>query len=311
MSSKKSTKLKDTGERMIPEFHTGNFMFGEHIVRYESALEFVNDKTILDIACGSGYGSNILSKTARKVYGVDIDQATIKYAQENFNASNIEFKVGSAVSIPLENSSVDRVITFETVEHIEDYEKFILEIKRVLKDDGLAIISTPNDLEFSEGNHFHLHEFEHKEFLDLLNKNFKFVDIYFQGAWICNGLFKENQLTKNWTEKIKVLNLAPKEADKAIYFFAVVSDTKINTSIEPIVGISDHWSQRAIEEENAKTVVHNRNMNALVTLEKEKSAALEKEKDALLSEIKQIKSSRSWKLAQKISRSRKIIRPKK
>jgi 2-polyprenyl-3-methyl-5-hydroxy-6-metoxy-1,4-benzoquinol methylase len=52
----------------------------EHLYRYYFALHFVKDKKVLDLACGEGYGSYILSKSAEYVTGLDIDEKTIKHA---------------------------------------------------------------------------------------------------------------------------------------------------------------------------------------------------------------------------------------
>lgn len=241
----KRTKILDNdGERMIPEFHQGTFIYGEHIVRYGAAKKLAKNKVVLDIACGSGYGSNLLSHEAKKVYGVDVSAKAVKYAKNKFSNTNIEFLVGDAENIPLHDNSVDLVITFETIEHIKNYRKFMAEMKRVLKDDGLAIISTPNDTEFSEGNHFHLHEFEHEELVKLISEYFKNQKEYFQGTWIYNALVDEKSFINGWQKNIETIQAAPKETNKALYFYILCSNRKIEESISPIGAISHHWSAR-------------------------------------------------------------------
>src|SRR5581483_6067845 len=163
-----SSRLSDTGERMIPKKHQGKLIYAEHITRYQAAAELAKGKVVLDIACGTGYGTKLLAQSAKKAYGVDIDPNAVKYAKENYSAKNTEYLVGDGESIPLDDGSVDLLVTFETIEHVRNYRKFLDEIIRVLKPDGLAIVSTPNDLEFAEGNHFHLHEFKLQELTGLL-----------------------------------------------------------------------------------------------------------------------------------------------
>src|SRR5690242_21358219 len=107
--------LDDTGERMVPEFHKGQLIYAEHLTRYASALPVVAGKTVLDIASGSGYGSQLLASAAAQVYGVDLDADAVAYAQKNFGSDNIEFRIGNATAIPLEDASVDVVVTFETI----------------------------------------------------------------------------------------------------------------------------------------------------------------------------------------------------
>ena len=138
--------LRDTGERMVPEFHKGKLIYAEHTSRYKCAESLVKGKLVLDIASGSGYGTQMLAQVASKVYGVDNNEEAIKYARKNFSAANIEYKLGNGEMIPMEDDSVDVVVTFETIEHIQDHTRFLREIKRVLKPDGLLLISTPNDL---------------------------------------------------------------------------------------------------------------------------------------------------------------------
>lgn len=242
--NKKAKILDNDGERMIPEYHQGTFIYGEHIVRYGAAKKIVKNKVVLDIACGSGYGSNLLSNEAKKVYGVDVSSEAVKYAKSKFSNDNIEFLVGDAESIPLPDNFVDIVITFETIEHVKNYRKFMAEMKRVLKDDGLAIISTPNDTEFSEGNHFHLHEFEHEELVKLISEYFKNQKEYFQGTWIYNALVDEKSFINGWQNNIETIQAAPKETNKALYFYILCSNRKIEESISPIGAISHHWSAR-------------------------------------------------------------------
>ena len=244
----KKISLDDTGERMIPGYHKGTVMYAEHMTRYTAAESIVKGKIVLDIASGSGYGTKLLANSAKKVFGVDIDKSAVEYAKQNFSASNIEFKVGDGEKIPLEDNSVDVVITFETIEHVKDYKKFIKEIKRVLKKDGIAIISTPNDLEFTEGNHFHLHEFEYTELTDLLRKDFKNIDSYFQATWVSVAIAPEKLIKNECEYDSKTYNYMPLERDKYLYFYLVCSDGEIVEKIAPLNAYGGHYSARELTE---------------------------------------------------------------
>lgn len=292
--------LDDTGERMIPEHHKGNFMYGEHMLRYQAAAPLVKDKIVLDIASGSGYGSSILAKTAKKVYGVDIDKTSVEYARQNYSKNNLEFLIGNATDIPVADNKIEAVVSFETIEHIADYRKFISEIKRVLKKDGVAIISTPNDVEFSEDNHFHQHEFKYREFTELLESRFKKVKIFFQGAWISNALLSKEQLSSEWEQTMEVINLAPKDTNKAIYFFAIVSDADIQKEIVPLLGISEHWSMKDLQEAQKMTEVHIQNLDAMIEIEKQKLQQRDYEAQQLKDELSLIKSSLLWKIFKRV-----------
>lgn len=250
MTVKKVT-IKNTGERMVPEFSEGILEYGEHIVRYQGALGLVKNKVVLDIASGSGYGTAMLAGTAKQVYGVDYNQDAITYAKATYGQKNISFIQGSATSIPLDDASVDVVVSFETLEHIDDYRKFMAEIKRVLKADGLLILSTPNDKEFPEGAHYHIHEFERKELERLVAKYFTETKAYFQATWKYNALIDEKALGSKFTTEIPTTNLSPIAGDKVLYFYMLCANRKITETVKPIAAMSEHWSTRAMLEHNA------------------------------------------------------------
>ena len=116
----------------------------EHVNRYIFASNFVNNKIVLDAACGTGYGSNYLSNYATTVYGIDIDNDTIETNKRIYNKNNLIFSCGSIYHLPYEDNMFDVIISFETIEHVDDGDKVLSEFKRVLKSDGILIISTPN-----------------------------------------------------------------------------------------------------------------------------------------------------------------------
>ncbi len=240
--------IKDTGERMVPAYHKSHMVYGEHIVRYEAAMQLVSGLNVLDIASGTGYGSALLSKSAKTVVGVDISKQAISYSKKNYASKKVTFAVGSCTDIPLADGSVDAVVSFETIEHIADYQKFMSEIKRVLRDDGLLILSTPNDSEFPETNEYHEHEFTQTELMQLLKKHFIYIDNYYQVSWLYTGLMTKENIGSEWSSNIETINAAPVSAERATYFFMVCSNHKINNTLKPIAAISESWSERKIQE---------------------------------------------------------------
>ncbi|HJP96896.1 MAG TPA: class I SAM-dependent methyltransferase [Candidatus Saccharimonadales bacterium] len=304
--------LADTGERMIPAYHKGHMVYGEHIVRYQAALPLVKGKTVLDVASGSGYGSSFLSTTAKKVYGVDVDKDAIAYAKKNYASKNTEFVLGDGTSIPLEDNSVEVVVSFETIEHIEDYETFMKEVKRVLKDDGLFILSTPNDVEFPETNHFHIHEFERTELQKLVARYFKHTKSYYQATWLYNALIDEAGITKEWESPVQTIQTAPVNLDKCIYFYMLCTNRKLTESVEPLAAISEHWSARQIQEYEAGVRMHIEDQGAVMKHHEntisQKEAELEmtrKELNRLQTELNHIQKSVVGRLYQKAARLRK------
>lgn len=304
----KKAKLLNDYERMVPEFHNHSLTYAEHITRYQSALPLVKGKVVLDIACGSGYGTQLLSLHAKKVYGVDVDGTSVQYATQNYGAPNIEYRVGNGESIPLDDNSVDVVTTFETIEHIPDYKKFIREIKRVLKPNGIALVSTPNDLEFAEGNHFHLHEFVYKELINLIKKDFKHVDPYFQGTWKYVAVGPKEIFETEGIVKIPTFNLSPKKDEEYLYFYLVCSNRDIKEKIEPIAALGEHYSDRYYLSAHAqaeKTINNiteeNEGLKSYLKTANQQALEMQLGRDKLLGEIVAIKKSKAYKAAQRLS----------
>lgn len=163
-----------TGERFLPEC-TGE-IWAEHWHRYLFAARHVAGKDVLDAACGEGYGSAWLARRARSVTGLDLDQPTIAAARAKYVAPGLRFEAGSVAAMPFADASFDSVVSFETLEHLAEQKAMLAEIRRVLRPDGVLIISTPNKVEYSERrdfqNEYHVRELREDEFRALLAGQF-------------------------------------------------------------------------------------------------------------------------------------------
>jgi len=171
-------------ERYVPQKQTRYHSWYEHWHRYSFIAEIVKDKKVCDIACGEGYGSALLAKRASKVVGVDVDKATIQHANETYgDLESVEFIVADATGTPFEEDSFDVIVSFETLEHLSEHQQLIREFKRILKADGVLIISTPDKLVYSgdkEHNEYHVKELSMLEFKNLMNSEFKYNVLYGQ-----------------------------------------------------------------------------------------------------------------------------------
>ena len=184
-----------TGERFVPGIDDVKLSM-EHYQRYYSVLPLVRHKTVLDAACGEGYGTALLALSAAHVIGIDISPEAVLRAKQNYShCENIDFVEASVAGLPIADHSVDAVISFETIEHVaEDIQRqFLEEITRVLKDDGVLIMSTPNKEIYSDRpkyhNEFHIKEFYRDEFLAFLHTKFSQVllyDQFFENVCIIN-----------------------------------------------------------------------------------------------------------------------------
>jgi ubiquinone/menaquinone biosynthesis C-methylase UbiE len=115
--------------------------------RYAFAATFCGGKDVLEVACGTGQGLGYLSRTARRVIGLDIDSSILSVAKQYYS-DRISLLRGDAQHIPILSQSIDRVICFEAIYYIPNPELFISEVRRILKPDGMVIICTANkDLE--------------------------------------------------------------------------------------------------------------------------------------------------------------------
>lgn len=158
--------------------------FPSHWERYDFAKTFTKGKKVLDVACGSGYGTDILCReSGLPAIGLDIDAGAVEWANNYYGRENLRYIKIENDNWPIEDGSIDLVVSFETIEHCREPENFLKEISRVLSRDGQLLISTPfNDTpgRFHPDNEYHLREYNWQEFDDLLSKYFKVRGRYSQ-----------------------------------------------------------------------------------------------------------------------------------
>jgi ubiquinone/menaquinone biosynthesis C-methylase UbiE len=175
--------LPFTGERFIPG--TPGEIWVEHWHRYHFAARWCEGKRVLDVACGEGYGSALLARGAAHVTGVDISEDAIAHAKKAYRKlSNARFVCAPCTALPLDAASVDVAVTFETIEHISQQAEFLEELARVLKPDGVLVLSCPNKLEYSDKRHFanefHVKELYRDELGALVGRHFPHLAWYGQ-----------------------------------------------------------------------------------------------------------------------------------
>jgi len=186
-------EMEFTGERMTTAYKSYGSI--EHLHRYSVIQNLLkSDMTVLDVACGEGYGTSMISAKVKKVYGVDISAEAISHASDKYKTSNIEFIQASALEIPLPDRSIDLIVSFETLEHLEDHDMMLSELKRILKNEGTLVISTPdkNNYEKDIPNPFHVRELTFEEFKGLLNRYFSIAKFCFQKTIHGSLIFNEN-----------------------------------------------------------------------------------------------------------------------
>jgi SAM-dependent methyltransferase len=182
-----------TAERLVLEKEHNQEHIHQHLARYKFAANFVIGKKVLDVACGTGYGSNLLKVAgASSVTGVDISSESIAYAKNNYQSSGINFIVGDAADLSI-HRDFDIIVSFETIEHLENPDKFLSEISLSLSSGGIFIVSTPQrekgTVTDRPTNPFHHQEWSKNEFETLLRRYFSIVDIqgqynFYKNSWM-------------------------------------------------------------------------------------------------------------------------------
>ncbi len=181
--------MKFTGERCIVG-QVEKRIEDDHVNRYLFLEPYItNNHKVIDIACGSGFGTKIISRWTNNVFGVDISEEAISHAKNTYHDLDENFTVGNAVNFSC-SEKYDRVVSFETIEHIPEFKKVIQNYNKLLTKNGLLFISSPNRLitspncrELSDKpkNKFHTQEFTIPELTNFVNNfGFQVLDTYYQ-----------------------------------------------------------------------------------------------------------------------------------
>ena len=230
LKSATTQTLEFTGERYLTE--VGGDIELEHMHRYMFCRDVVSEKVVLDIACGEGYGSHFISNFAKTVIGMDVSQEAVKHAKAKYVKANLKFEVGECQSIPLEDSSVDVVVSFETIEHHNKHIEMISEIKRVLRPNGILLLSSPNKLEYTDKrnyqNQFHVKELYREEFVSLLSSSFKNTQVFGQRIVFGSVVISESSRFQTNFSNINAVDVAPSaRLENPMYFIAISSNEDI------------------------------------------------------------------------------------
>jgi SAM-dependent methyltransferase len=179
--------ISKTAERVRPEKFESKeeyLIFLRHLFVYEFVKgKILKNSFVLEIGCGEGYGTNLLSQNVAKIIALDVDKNTIAHASEKYGSENSVFRVYDGAKIPYENNTFDAVISFQVIEHIQDDTNYVSEIHRVLKTNGIFILTTPNrTYRLKPGqkpwNRFHIREYYPHELENILKNKFPDVKVW-------------------------------------------------------------------------------------------------------------------------------------
>ena len=175
-------------ERFVLDQPASNDIHQQHLARYRFAGSFIQGKRVIDVACGTGYGSAMLADLgAAHVVGVDVSAESIEGASRTWRRQNVQFQRRDALTID-QLEPVDVAVSFETIEHLERPEEFLEAVRRVLLPGGQLLVSTPErrkgSIHDKPDNPFHVREWTREEFVELLKRHFGTVTVHGQYAMV-------------------------------------------------------------------------------------------------------------------------------
>lgn len=181
-------------ERLDRRVHHGELIDAEHLCRYHWIAAAAHGKRVLDAGCGTAYGTAILADTgAAAVTGVDRAGDVISAVRPEM-PGNVELVAADLLELPFEDGSFDLIVCFEVIEHLEQREEALDELKRVLASDGVIAVSSPNRDAFPPGNPHHIHEYRPEELRDTLARRFGAVRLRRQHAWFTSAVLDDDEL---------------------------------------------------------------------------------------------------------------------
>jgi SAM-dependent methyltransferase len=181
--------LELTGERTLPDVPQENYWYRRHLVVYEWIAARVGGLRVIDMACGEGYGSNVLAQRAASVVGVDANPQAHEHARLRYQRANLRFERDLIETF---TEPADAVVFLQTVEHLHDPGAALVHFREVVGDGGVVYLSTPNVLTLAPGdaprsdNPWHVHEYRAREFEQLCREHFASVGLF--------GLFHARRL---------------------------------------------------------------------------------------------------------------------
>ena len=188
-----ATALEWTGERLTAA--TAGQAEIERLHRYLLARNLCRGLDVLDVASAEGHGAALLAQVARSVIGVEISAEAVSHANDAYHASNLRFLTGDARQLPLEDASVDVVVSFETIEHFREQDRIMSEVRRVLRADGCFVASSPERDGYwpsvSSVNPYRVRELTRAEFMMLLQSSFAHVQLMGQHPILGSAIVPE------------------------------------------------------------------------------------------------------------------------
>jgi SAM-dependent methyltransferase len=166
----RSTKGRLTGERPLQGI-TPDSLLALHEAGYRIVRERIGSGRILDVGCGHGFESVRFLAPGREVVGIDYSSEAVAAASAKYGSQGLRVAQMDALALGVRTASFDGVCSSHLIEHFTDPEPHVAELARVVRDDGVVCILTPNKTADFE-NPFHRYLFDHDDLLAMLGRHF-------------------------------------------------------------------------------------------------------------------------------------------
>jgi ubiquinone/menaquinone biosynthesis C-methylase UbiE len=316
-------------ERFDPSGQAGKLIDAEHRARYWWAAQIAPGGDVLDAGCGTGYGSSILKQAgAASVTAVDVSAEALS-ATANHLGDDDAVVEADLRDIPLEDDSFDLAVCWEAIEHIDEGERAVAELRRVLRPDGVLLVSSPNPDVYPSGNEHHVHEYRATELAATVGERFANVAVYRQHAWLASAIESRKgagaaQAQGNGAESRSVRVTEDLQSGGETYALIVASDGVL-PELSDLVTFGSAFEVRWWQEELAEmkkfvAQLEAREAEALTRLHEANGALLEANQslaqvpvlsgqvEEMRASIQGIENSISWRLTSPIRRLRRLAR---
>ena len=232
-----------TGERTLPDLPEENYWYRRHLAVYEWIAERCRGLDVIDMACGEGYGTDVLATRAARVTGVDANPEAHAHARAKYSAPGVRFERDLVDGYRQE---CDAVVFLQTIEHVERPAEVLRHFKSLLRPGGTVYVSTPNLLTLAppgaekSDNPWHLKEYRHEEFRALCAEVFGTVELLglfharklrlhelaLKAGW--DSVHERTGITKAFYDRFTPaiaasdFTLRPEPLDRALDFLAVL-----------------------------------------------------------------------------------------
>ncbi len=240
--------IEATGERFIPELMGGQLIEAEHVIRYALGARMCGGKKVLDAGCGVGWGTLLLLQSgAAAASGIDLDVEAVENARKSVPTADI--RQGDLAELPWPDETFDLVVCFEAIEHVQRQERVLDELVRVMRPEGILMVSSPNPLVYPAGNPFHVHELTPDELKAAVQRRLPHISLLHQHEQMASVLVSPGALEIGGPASVAAdLHVVHTLADGSDPYSLVVASRVVLPPLPTIIGCAPSVPQQLVAE---------------------------------------------------------------